>query len=264
MNAVEVRKLAKQFGSFQAVENISFTVRPGEAFALLGPNGSGKTTTLKAIAGLTPPSSGQVLVEGIDVWKEPREAKRRFSYLPQRVAFPENLTAREVLEFCCRLRHLPARRAAEALALAGLDGPECARKAVGAFSDGMSQRLGIAVALLPASGILILDEPTASLDPEGAATFLATVEDLKRGGTTVVFSSHVLSDVEALADRVALLIDGRLVAVDAVEDLNDEWRRHAPGRGLLQELYIRYIHEKRADHCDRDTRRMRQPAAATH
>ena len=108
MNAVEVQNLNKRFGTFLALEDVSFTVQPGEAFALLGPNGSGKTTTLKSIAGLAPPTSGQVLVEGIDVWKCPREAKSRFSYLPQRVAFPENLTAREVLEFYCRLRRVPA------------------------------------------------------------------------------------------------------------------------------------------------------------
>src|SRR6185437_12031735 len=101
MNAVEVQNLNKRFGTFLALEDVSFTVHTGEAFALLGPNGSGKTTTLKSIAGLAPPTSGQVLVEGIDVWKCPREAKSRLSYLPQRVAFPENLTAREVLEFYC-------------------------------------------------------------------------------------------------------------------------------------------------------------------
>lgn len=262
MNAVEVRKLAKRFGTFQAIEALSFTVRRGEAFALLGPNGSGKTTTLKAIAGLAPPTSGQVLVDGIDVWKEPREAKSRFSYLPQHVAFPENLTAREVLEFYCRLRRLPVRRATEALAGAGLDRPECARKPVGAFSGGMSQRLGLAVALLPASGILILDEPTASLDPEGAARFLETIDELKRRGTTIVFSSHVMSDVEAVADRAALLIDGKLTAIDSVEDLSDEWRGKVPARGLLQELYSRYIHETRSASCLGGARGVRQPAGA--
>ncbi|HJT88000.1 MAG TPA: ABC transporter ATP-binding protein, partial [Bryobacteraceae bacterium] len=110
MNRVEVRSLEKRFGSFQAVADVSFAVEPGEAFALLGPNGSGKTTTLKVIAGLAPPSSGEVLVDGIDVWRRPREAKARFSYLPQRVAFPENLTALEVLRFYARLRHLPESR----------------------------------------------------------------------------------------------------------------------------------------------------------
>ena len=234
MNAVEVCNLGKRFGTFRALEDVSFTVEAGEAFALLGPNGSGKTTTLKSIAGLAPPTSGQVLVEGIDVWKCPREAKSRFSYLPQRVAFPENLTAREVLEFYCRLRRVPTSRAERALSRAGLNRAECGAKSVGTFSGGMSQRLGIAVALLAEANILILDEPTASLDPEGAAGFLDTIEQLKRDGTTVLFSSHVLSDVETLADRVALLLDGRLVAIESVEGLRSVLRRGAPTRAMLR------------------------------
>lgn len=233
MSAVEVRNLVKRFGSFPAVDGVTFTIEPGEAFALLGPNGSGKTTTLKAIAGLVPPTSGEVLVDGIDVWKHPREAKSRFSYLPQRVAFPETLTAREVLEFYCRLRRVPVGRADSALARAGLDGAGCVSKAVGTFSGGMSQRLGIAVALLAEAPTLILDEPTASLDPEGAARFLETVDDLRRGGTTVVFSSHVLSDVEALADRAALLVDGRLVAIDRPDGLSRLLARTARPRRVL-------------------------------
>lgn len=261
MSAVEVRSLAKRFGSFQAVAGVSFAVQPGEAFALLGPNGSGKTTTLKAIAGLIPPSSGEILVEGIDVWKSPREAKRRFSYLPQRVAFPENLTAREVLEFYCRLRRVPTSRTRDALSRAGLDGVECASKPVGAFSGGMTQRLGIAVALLAEAGILVLDEPTASLDPEGAARFLETIDDLKRGGTTVIFASHILSDVEALADHVALLLDGQLVAVESIEELN-RVLRHTASTRALHEVYLRYIHEKNGNYCMGGSGCMPQRAAA--
>lgn len=220
MSAVEVTSLGKRYGAIQAVENVTFAVAPGEAFALLGPNGSGKTTTLKAIAGLVPPTTGRVLVDGIDVWQRPREAKARFSYLPQRVAFAENLTAREVLEFYCRLRRIPAARAEAALERAGLDQAACLAQPVGTFSGGMTQRLGIAVALLAEAPVLMLDEPTASLDPEAAAWLLATIEELKHKGTAVVFSSHVLSDVEAVADRAALLINGKLAAVDRPEGLS--------------------------------------------
>lgn len=233
MKAVEVRQLEKRFGSFQALTGVSFTVEPGEVFALLGPNGSGKSTTLKAIAGLIPPTAGEIRVEGVDVWKRPREAKRRFSYLPQRVAFPENLTAREVLEFYCRLRRVPGSRALPALAQAGLDSAEIASRPVRTFSGGMTQRLGIAVALLAEAGILILDEPTASLDPEGAARFLETIDGLKRGGATVIFSSHVLSDVDSLADRVGLLLNGQLLAVESVEELKRVRRATASTRVVL-------------------------------
>jgi Cu-processing system ATP-binding protein len=199
---------------------------------------------LKAIAGLVPPTSGEIWVDGLDVWKHPRDAKSRFSYLPQRAAFPENLTAREVLEFYCKLRRVPSSRAAGALARARLDSAALTSKAVGTFSGGMTQRLGIAVALLGQSGILILDEPTASLDPQGAAWFLETIDDLKRGGASVVFSSHILSDVASLADRVALLLEGRLVAVERAAELK---RLAGHGARALQDLYLRYTHENGLD-----------------
>ncbi|MCZ2155596.1 MAG: ABC transporter ATP-binding protein [Bryobacterales bacterium] len=236
MTAVEVRNLRKTFGQFQAVDDVSFSVRPGEAFALLGPNGSGKTTTLKSIAGLLPPTSGQILVEGVDVWREPRKAKARFSYLPQRVGFPENLTAREVLEFYCRLRRVPASRVDGALVRAGLDGDAIGTKAVSTFSGGMTQRLGIAVALLAEAPILILDEPTASLDPDGANQLLDTMLELKQSGVTVLFSSHILSDVEVVADRAALLVNGKLVAIERPDGLERLLRRAATPRVVLDTL----------------------------
>ncbi len=236
MIAVEARNLSKQFGQFRALDNVSFTVKPGEAFALLGPNGSGKTTTLKSIAGLLPPTSGQVLVGGLDVWREPRKAKTRFSYLPQRVAFPENLTAREVLEFHCRLRRVPASRVDGALARAGLDGDAIGPKAVGTFSGGMTQRLGIAAALLADAPILIFDEPTASLDPDGANQLLDTMIELKNSGVTVLFSSHILSDVEAVADRAALLVNGKLVTIERPDGLERLLRRTTPPRVVIDAL----------------------------
>lgn len=233
MNMVEVDGLHKRFGRFQAVEGVTFTVAAGEAFALIGPNGSGKTTTLKSIAGLVAPTSGRVLVDGIDVWRQPREAKARFSYLPQRAEFPENLTAREVVEFYCRLRRVSSGRGIEALAHVGLDGKECVSKAVGTFSGGMTQRLGIAVMLLAGAPVLILDEPTASLDPESAQWLLESMQELKEAGTTIVFSSHVISDVEMVADRAALLVNGKLIAVDRPGALDHVLRRAASPRRTI-------------------------------
>jgi ABC-type multidrug transport system ATPase subunit len=119
---IEIKHLTKRFGSFCAVEDVCLQVQPGEIFAILGPNGSGKTTTLKCVAGLVSPSAGQVLINGVDSWENAVEAKRLFSYLPQRVAFPELLTAREILEFYCRLRKLPLERAAQALSSSRLMG----------------------------------------------------------------------------------------------------------------------------------------------
>src|SRR5215472_2888874 len=214
---IEVRNLTKRFGAVTAIENVSFRVEPGETFALLGPNGSGKTTTLKCMVSLVSPTSGEVLINGINTARKPRESGKLFSYLPQRVAFPENVTAREVLEFYCRLRKLPIERVKAALDRAQFNG--FADRLVSEFSGGMVQRLGVAVAFLPDAPLLVLDEPTISLDPEGAFHFREFIASQKREGKTMVFSSHVLSDVDRLADRVAILVGGKLVRVESVENL---------------------------------------------
>jgi ABC-type multidrug transport system ATPase subunit len=216
---IEIRHLSKRFGEVPAVEDLSLMIQPGEAFALLGPNGSGKTTALKCVVGLTRPTSGEVLVSGIDPWKRPREARRLLSYLPQRVSFHENLTGREILEFYCKLRKLPPGRVGQVMAAEGLNVNGFIDRPVNGLSGGMIQRLGIAVATLPDTPVLVLDEPGISLDPAGAIEFRRLIAGLRAQGKTVVFSSHVLGEVELLADRAALLVGGRLLAVESVAAL---------------------------------------------
>jgi ABC-type multidrug transport system ATPase subunit len=216
---ITVRNLTKSFGSFMAVDDLSFEVRPGETFALLGPNGSGKTTTLKCIVGLTFPDSGKIQIAGLDTEKNSREARRIMSYLPQRVGFHESLTAREVLTFFCRLRRISPSRIDHLLKSSRFDFNGFADKVVGELSGGMLQRLGLAVACLPDAPVLILDEPTINLDPEGAIRFREFLAGLKQQGKTVLFSSHMLAEVEQLADRVAILVGGKLAAVESMERL---------------------------------------------
>lgn len=222
MAMIHVKNLTKSFGHFMAVRDVSFDIKEGETFALLGPNGSGKSTTLKIMVGLTNPTSGQVQVKGFDVWKQPRESKRLMSYLPQRVNFQDQLTAREILEFYCRLRRIPSSRIDETLGATNFNFNGFADKPVGEFSGGMVQRLGLAVACLPDSPVIILDEPTISLDPDGAIRFRAFLASLKRRGKTILFSSHMLADVEQLADRVGILVGGRLVALKSISALREE------------------------------------------
>lgn len=216
---IRVENLTRHFGDHTALGDVSFEIDEGETFALLGPNGSGKTTTLKCMAGLIEPSCGRVFINGIDVRKNSRAARFLTSYLPQRVTFPESLTAREVLQFYCDLRKLPARRVDETLANTRLNLNGFGGKPVGKYSGGMTQKLGLAVACLPDAPILMLDEPTASLDPEGAIRFRESLLALKRQGKTLVFTSHVLADIEHLADRVGILVGGKLVALESIEAL---------------------------------------------
>lgn len=232
---IAVQNLTKKFGDFVALNDVSFKVEAGETFALLGPNGSGKTTSLKCMVGLTIPSSGTISIGNCDVRKQARRARQFVSYLPQRVAFHEQLTAREVLRFYCRLRRLPDHRVEETLNTPNFHFNGFSDKAVSQFSGGMTQRLGLAVACLPNAPVLVLDEPTSSLDPEGAIQFREFLSSLKRAGKTIIFSSHALADVEQLADRVAILVGGRLVALESVTRLREELMRTSQMRVVLND-----------------------------
>ena len=216
---ITFRRFRKVFGQQVAVADLTLEVRPGETLALLGPNGSGKTTTLKAAAGLIRPTSGEVLLGDPGRPSSLASARNLVSFLPQRVAFPDTLTGRDVIEFYRALRGTPAARTDEVLRFASLNG--AAGRAVGSFSGGMLQRLGLAVAVLPQAPVFLLDEPTAALDPDGLAAFYLVVERHVSEGRTVLFTSHQLGDVERLADRFAVLVAGRLVAVLTQRELHD-------------------------------------------
>ncbi len=207
---IRFQGFSKRYGDHLAVDDVSFSIEPGEVVALLGPNGSGKTTCLKAAAGLLAPSAGSVLLGEPGRPAGEPEARRILSYLPQRVSFPDALSGREVVEFYRALRGAPERRIDEVLNLASLNG--AGARAVGTYSGGMVQRLGLAVAALPEAPVLLLDEPTAALDPDGLCAFYGLVRQRKRVGKTVLFTSHHLGDVERLADRFMVLVEGRLAA----------------------------------------------------
>lgn len=230
---IKVQNLTKEFGAFRALDDVSFTVASGETVALLGPNGSGKTTTLKCLVGLTIPTLGRICIGNHNLATQAREAKLLMSYLPQRVAFHDQLTAREVLQFYCRLRRVPEQRIDETFATPSFHFNGFSDKPVSQFSGGMLQRLGLAVACLPHAPIMVLDEPTSSLDPKGAIQFRQFLAGLKREGKTIVFSSHTLDEVVQLADRVAIMVEGRLVALQPVSALRQE--------SSLEEIYLRYV-----------------------
>jgi Cu-processing system ATP-binding protein len=216
---IAFRSFTKSFGAHRAVVDLSLEIRRGEAVALLGPNGSGKTTSLKAAAGLIRPTRGEVLLGEAGRQATEPQARRDISYLPQKVSFPDALTGYEVVEFYRALRGAGPDRTGDVLRFASLNG--ASGRAVSTYSGGMVQRLGLAVAMLAEAPVMLLDEPTAALDPEGLSAFYVLMERRKQDHGTVLFTSHQLGDVERLADRFAVLVEGRLVATLSRAELHE-------------------------------------------
>jgi len=216
---IRFEEFGKSYGRQAAVVSLTCSVEAGEAVALLGPNGSGKTTTLKGAAGLILPTSGRVRIGEPPRDARLPDARRAISYLPQKVAFPEALTGREVLEFYRSLRGAAAERVPEVLKFASLNGSS--NRGIASYSGGMVQRLGLAVALLPDAPVLLLDEPTAALDPDGLCAFYGLVEKRRAEGHTVLFTSHA----ERLAERGVM----RLRLDREVPGLLGRIRQVAPG-----------------------------------
>src|SRR5437762_401238 len=218
---IRAEGLTKRYGGTIAVDNVDFEVGAGEIVGILGPNGSGKTTTILMLLGLTEPTEGRAEVAGFNPLREPLEVKRRVGYLPDTVGFYDGLSARDNLAYTGRLAGLSRReideRFAEALTRVGL--PDVGRERVGTFSRGMRQRLGLAEILMKRPSIAILDEPTATLDPHSTQEFLGMIRALKTDGTAVLLSSHHLDQVQSVCDRVALFNLGRIALSGSVTDL---------------------------------------------
>ena len=210
--AIRTHELAKRYGSITALAGLTMTIPRGDIFGFLGPNGAGKTTAVKLLLGLTPPTSGDAEVLGAPIGD--REALRRVGYLPELFRYQSWLTAREVLVLHCELAGIDRaawqREIEDALAIVGLSDRGSGR--VATFSKGMQQRLGLGVALLGAPDLVVLDEPTSALDPVGRRVVRDLLRDLRERGIAVVLSSHLLSEVELVCDRVAILVGGEIVA----------------------------------------------------
>ena len=237
--AVRIDALTRRYpGGVLALDALTLAVPRGSVFGLLGPNGAGKTTTLRLLAGLARPSSGRAAVAGIDVASDPIGVRRQLGYLEQDPRAYTWMTGREQLAMLGRLHGLDGAALdwAVAEALARVDLSSAADRRAGTYSGGMRQRLGIAGALVHRPPVVVLDEPVSALDPEGRRDVLDLIAGL-RGATTVLFSTHVLADVERICDRVAILDHGRLVVEGELADLLDRyalpvWRiEPEPGQG---------------------------------
>ena len=214
---IEAHDLRRTFGSKEAVAGISFTTRRGEIFGLLGPNGAGKTTTIRMLTGQIDPSGGSAVVAGCDVVKERTRLKERIGVVFEEQNLYERLSARQNLEFSCWLYGLPESRVDEVLDLVRL--LDRAKDRVRTFSNGMRQRLMIARALLHRPTMLFLDEPSRGLDPVSAREVRQTIKQLSEAGTTILLTTHLMDEADQLCQRVAFIVNGRLVANDTPRNL---------------------------------------------
>ncbi len=210
--------MTKKFKDLVAVDNLNLNVRGGEIFGFLGPNGAGKTTTIRMLLGLTYPSSGSVLLNGVDIVELGPDFRKRLGFLPERVGFYNNLTAKQMMEFYCDMKGEPRDEVRPLLERVGL--AKFTNKKVGTFSRGMVQLLGVAQAFIGDPRLLVLDEPAGGLDPRWIKMVKDSIRDAKNRGATIFFSSHILGEVEKICDRVAIINRGALVAEDTVENLS--------------------------------------------
>jgi len=218
---VETNRLTKTYDGFTAVDGLNLRIEEGEIFGFLGPNGAGKTTTILMLLGLTEPSSGTAQVCGHNPTREPLKVKRIVGYLPERVGFYEDLTARQNLRYTAELNNLPKeeveQKITDLLATVGLS--EVADQQVSTFSRGMKQRLGIADIQIKEPKLAFLDEPTTGIDPEGIDEIIKLIVSMAKRKVTVIFCSHQLHQVQKICTRVGILAKGHLVADGSIDRL---------------------------------------------
>lgn len=230
---VETVDLTKRFGHFVALDKCSLQIRRGEVLGLLGPNGAGKTTLIRLLMGFMRPSSGTATIDGLDCYRESVEVHRRVAYVPGDARLFGHMRGAEVLRFFTEIRgQSNATRALELADRLKLD----TRRRVAFMSTGMRQKLALAVTLAAEVDLMILDEPTANLDPNVRGDVTAMIAEARAGGQTVLFSSHVLSEVEEVCDRVVIARAGRLVHTQVMADLRRQHRIRAKLRGKMVAL----------------------------
>ncbi|GER83841.1 glycosyl transferase family 8 [Thermogemmatispora aurantia] len=248
--AIQVKNLHKSYRQLKVLQGVEFVVEPGCIFALLGPNGAGKTTLIKILSTLLKPDSGTALVNGFDVVAQAAQVRHSISLTGQFAAIDELLTGRENLIMIAQLRHLkqPLRVADELLERFGLT--EAANRRVSAYSGGMRRRLDLAMSLVGTPPIMFLDEPTTGLDPEGRLEVWQVVKELAQGGRTVFLTTQYLDEAEQLADRIAILHQGRIIASGTLQELKKLFPparvEYVEKQPTLEEIFLAIIGQKEA------------------
>jgi ABC-2 type transport system ATP-binding protein len=225
---IAVTHLSKKYGKFVAVDDLSFDVEEGEVLGFLGPNGAGKTTTMRMLTGYLPPSKGRVRIGGFDLFNDPVKAKRSVGYLPENPPVYPEMTVRRYLRFVAALKDVPSAKtkAAVGLAIERARLGEVADKRISKLSKGFRQRVGLAQAIVHEPPVLVLDEPTSSLDPKQRYEVRELIAEL-RGKHTVIVSTHILPEVSEVADRVIIINRGKVMAVDTPARLAERLRGRA-------------------------------------
>ncbi|MBP2132827.1 ABC-2 type transport system ATP-binding protein [Methanomicrobium sp. W14] len=220
---IKTENLTKEYNGKKAVDNLNLEVGDGEVFGFLGPNGAGKSTTILMLAGMIEPTSGSCTVDGINVALDPLKGKEILGYLPEDVGFYRNLTGYENLDYLGKFYPITKSEREERIEtlLKSVRLNDVPQK-VGEYSRGMNQRLGLALALLNDPKVIILDEPTANLDPEGVLRYREIIKELEKEKKTILICSHVLSEVRAVCNTLGIISQGKLVARGSVEDVEDE------------------------------------------
>lgn len=220
---IQVKNVTKKYGSFKAIDDISFEVKDGEVVGFLGPNGAGKSTTMNMITGYIDPTQGQIIVNGVDVGKRPRKAKKQIGYMPESVPLYQELTVREFIRYMAELKLVKHKdikgEVNKVIEEVGLKDVE--NKLIRNLSRGYKQRVGIAGALVGNPDVIILDEPTVGLDPKQITEIRDLIKKLGKNHT-VILSSHILSEVSQICERVIIINKGKIVAIDTPSNLEDK------------------------------------------
>ena len=246
---IEVKNLTKRYGDFTAVDDVSFRVEKGHILGFLGPNGAGKTTTMRILTGFMPATSGEVTIAGYDIFRQPMDARRHIGYLPEQPPLYLDLTVEDFLLFVAKIKGVPKKKCGDRLdaviAQCGLTEVREAR--IDKLSKGFRQRVGLAQALVHEPDVLVLDEPTISLDPKQTKEVREMIRGLK-GGHTIILSTHNLGEVSKTCDEVVIIHRGKIVAADTLDNLTKSLppqSRGAPGEAApsLEEVFIRLTSE---------------------